>query len=78
MNKVFRIVWNDALAAWTVASELSRGHAKARATVSAAGAAVTLALATVSMPAAADCVATGAAIACSSAGGTQGTTVGTG
>ncbi|SEU23946.1 outer membrane autotransporter barrel domain-containing protein, partial [Variovorax sp. OV084] len=31
-----------------------------------------------SMPAAADCVATGAAIACSSAGGTQGTTVGTG
>jgi outer membrane autotransporter protein len=30
------------------------------------------------MPAAADCVATGAAIACSSAGGTQGTTVGTG
>ena len=63
MNKVFRIVWNDALAAWTVASELSRGHAKARATVSAAGAAVTLALATVSMPAAADCVATGAAIA---------------
>ncbi len=78
MNKVFRIVWNDALAAWTVASELSRGHAKARATVSAAGAAVTLALATMSMPAAADCVATGAAIACSSAGGTQGTTVGTG
>ncbi|MGJ7533383.1 MULTISPECIES: autotransporter outer membrane beta-barrel domain-containing protein [unclassified Variovorax] len=78
MNKVFGIVWNDALAAWTVVSELSRGHAKARATVSAAGAAVTLALATVSMPAAADCVATGAAIACSSAGGTQGTTVGTG
>ncbi|MET3384026.1 outer membrane autotransporter protein [Variovorax paradoxus] len=39
---------------------------------------MTLALATVSMPAAADCVATGAAIACSSAGGTQGTTVGTG
>jgi outer membrane autotransporter protein len=78
MNKVFRIIWNDALAAWTVVSELSRGHAKARATASAAGAAVTLALATMSMPASADCVAAGAAIACSAAGGTQGTTVGTG
>ncbi|SEU23431.1 Extended Signal Peptide of Type V secretion system, partial [Variovorax sp. OV084] len=78
MNKVFRVVWNDALALWTVASELGRGHSKAHAVAGAAGAAVTLALATMSMPAAADCVATGAAIACSSAGGTQGTTVGTG
>ncbi|MET3444600.1 autotransporter-associated beta strand protein, partial [Variovorax paradoxus] len=78
MNKVFRIVWNDALAAWTVVSELSRGHAKASSAASTAGAAVALALATLSMPAAADCVAAGAAITCSTTGGTQGTTVGTG
>ncbi|QGW82270.1 autotransporter outer membrane beta-barrel domain-containing protein [Variovorax paradoxus] len=78
MNKVFRIVWNDALAAWTVVSELSRGHAKASSAASTAGAAVVLALATLSMPAAADCVAAGAAITCSTVGGTQGTTVGTG
>ncbi|MDH6170194.1 autotransporter-associated beta strand protein, partial [Variovorax boronicumulans] len=78
MNKIFRVVWNDALALWVATSELGRGHMKARATASAAGTAVALALAAVSMPAAADCVATGAAIACSSAGGTQETTVGTG
>ncbi|QNK67228.1 autotransporter outer membrane beta-barrel domain-containing protein [Variovorax sp. PAMC26660] len=78
MNRVFRIVWNDALAAWTVASELSRGHAKARTTASAAGAAVAIALAAVSMPAAADCVAAGAAITCGTTGGAQSTTVGTG
>lgn len=78
MNKVFRIVWNDALAAWTVVSELSRGHAKASSAASTAGAAVALALATLSMPAAADCVAASAAITCSATGGTQGTTVGTG
>jgi len=78
MNKVFRIVWNDALAAWTVASELSRGHAKASSAASVAGVTVALALATLSMPAAADCVATGAAITCGATGGTQATTVGTG
>lgn len=78
MNRVFRIVWNDALAAWTVVSELSRGHAKASSAASAAGAAVALALATLSMPAAADCVAAGTAITCGPTGGTQGTTVGTG
>ncbi|MGJ3699364.1 autotransporter outer membrane beta-barrel domain-containing protein [Variovorax sp. AFSI2.2] len=78
MNRVFRIVWNDALAAWTVVSELSRGHAKASSAASAAGAAVALALATLSMPAAADCVAAGTAISCGPTGGTQGTTVGAG
>ncbi|MDP9964617.1 outer membrane autotransporter protein [Variovorax paradoxus] len=79
MNRVFRIVWNDSLAAWTVVSELSRGHAKASAAASAAGAAViALALASVSMPAAADCAAAGAAITCATAGGTQSTTVGAG
>jgi outer membrane autotransporter protein len=79
MNRVFRIVWNDALAAWTVVSELGRGHAKASSAASAAGAAVAaLALAIVSMPAAADCVAAGAAITCGATGGTQATTVGTG
>lgn len=78
MNKVFRIVWNDALAAWTVASELSRGHAKASSAASVAGVAVALALTTLSMPAAADCVAAGAAITCGATGGTQATTVGTG
>jgi outer membrane autotransporter protein len=78
MNRVFRIVWNDALAAWTVASELSRGHSKARAAASVASAAVAVALAAASMPAAANCVAAGAAITCGTTGGTQGTTVGTG
>jgi len=78
MNRVFRIVWNDALAAWTVASELSRGHSKARAATGVATAAVAVALAAAAMPAAANCVAAGAAITCAAAGGTQTATVGSG
>ncbi|MDQ0586660.1 autotransporter outer membrane beta-barrel domain-containing protein [Variovorax paradoxus] len=78
MNRVFRIVWNDALAAWTVASELSRGHSKARAATGVATAAVAVALAAAAMPAAANCVAAGAAITCAAAGGTQSATVGSG
>ncbi|MET3498230.1 ESPR domain-containing protein, partial [Variovorax boronicumulans] len=31
MNKIFRVIWNSALALWTVASEFGRGHGKSSA-----------------------------------------------
>ena len=77
MNRIFRVIWNDALALWTVASELGRGHARSTsATQGVALLAATL-LAAASLPASAACTTdTNAnAVNCT---GNQGTTVGTG
>ena len=77
MNRIFRVIWNDALALWIVASELGRGHARSTsATQGVALLAATL-LAAASLPASAACTTdTNAnAVNCT---GNQTTTVGTG
>ena len=75
MNKIYRVIWNDALGLWAVASELGRGHA--RSTTAAQGVAVLAAslLSMAALPAAAACVTNANTITCT---GTQNATVGSG
>ncbi|MGJ7498299.1 autotransporter outer membrane beta-barrel domain-containing protein [Variovorax sp. RT4R15] len=78
MNRIFRVIWNDALAIWAVASELGRGHA--RSTTAAQGVALLAAtlLATASLPAAAACATDTNTNTITCTGVDQATTVGTG
>ena len=74
MNRIFRVVWNDALSTWTAASEVARGHGRSVSTPCAG--AVLAALLATPLSAAAACSGT-TTIVCTDAGA-QTTTVGTG
>ena len=78
MNRIYRVIWNDALALWAVASELGRGHA--RSTTAAQGVALLAAtlLSTASLPAAAACATDTNTNTITCTGVDQTTTVGTG
>ncbi|CAN7752526.1 autotransporter outer membrane beta-barrel domain-containing protein [Variovorax sp. LjRoot84] len=78
MNRIFRVIWNDALALWAVASELGRGHA--RSTTAAQGVVLLAAtlLAAASLPAAAACTTDTNANTINCTGTDQAATVGTG
>jgi outer membrane autotransporter protein len=79
MNRIFRVVWNDALALWAVASELGRGHARSTATTQGvAMLAATLLVAGASLPASAACTTDTNTHAITCTGEDQSTTVGTG
>ncbi|KQW54135.1 autotransporter outer membrane beta-barrel domain-containing protein [Variovorax sp. Root411] len=77
MNRIFRVIWNDALALWTVASELGRGHARSTAATHGTALFAATLLAAASFPASAACTTdTNAnAVNCT---GNQATTVGAG
>ncbi|WP_369662741.1 autotransporter outer membrane beta-barrel domain-containing protein [Variovorax sp. V15] len=78
MNKIFRVVWNDALALWTVASEFGRGHARSTAASQGASLVAATLLAAVSLPAAAACATDTSANTVSCTGTDQTATVGSG
>ncbi|RST51861.1 autotransporter outer membrane beta-barrel domain-containing protein [Variovorax sp. MHTC-1] len=79
MNRIFRVVWNDALALWAVASELGRGHARSTATTQGvARLAATLLVAAASLPASAACTTDANTHAVNCTGADQAATVGSG
>ncbi|WP_418126103.1 autotransporter outer membrane beta-barrel domain-containing protein [Variovorax sp. 160MFSha2.1] len=78
MNKIFRVVWNDALSLWTVASEFGRGHARSTAASQGASLVAATLLAAVSLPAAAACATDTGANTVSCTGTDQAATVGSG
>ncbi|MGJ7505336.1 MULTISPECIES: autotransporter outer membrane beta-barrel domain-containing protein [unclassified Variovorax] len=78
MNKIFRVIWNDALALWTVASELGRGHARSTGATRGVTLFVAAVVAAASLPASAACTTDTNANAINCTGTDQTATVGTG
>ncbi|MDH6170801.1 autotransporter-associated beta strand protein, partial [Variovorax boronicumulans] len=78
MNRIFRVIWNSALALWTVASEFGRGHGRSSATTQGAVLLAVASLATASFPASAACTTDTNANTISCTGTDQNTTVGAG
>ncbi|WP_307597729.1 autotransporter outer membrane beta-barrel domain-containing protein [Variovorax boronicumulans] len=77
MNTIFRVIWNSALALWTVASEFGRGHARSTSATRGGPLLAAAALAAASFSASAACTSvTTHAISC--AGTDQTATVGAG
>ncbi|SEG97713.1 outer membrane autotransporter barrel domain-containing protein [Variovorax sp. NFACC29] len=78
MNKIFRVIWNDALAVWSVASEFGRGQARSTAATQGATLFAAAVLAAASLPASAACTTDTNANAINCTGADQSTTVGAG
>ncbi|MBT2336430.1 autotransporter outer membrane beta-barrel domain-containing protein [Variovorax paradoxus] len=78
MNRIFRVIWNDALALWTVASELGRGHARSTAATQGVPLLAAALLAAASFSASAACTTDTSANTVTCTGSDQTTTVGTG
>ncbi|WP_306881624.1 autotransporter outer membrane beta-barrel domain-containing protein [Variovorax boronicumulans] len=78
MNTIFRVIWNSALALWTVASEFGRGHARSTSATRGVPLLAAAALAAASFSASAACTTDTAAQTITCTGTDQTATVGAG